>query len=96
MMATDNPSQVAADCGTVVQRRASRDKSERREALRATRFDASDLASQQRICRELQEQAFRDTPDWPLGQYRQPAAFRRELQGFIRAPVPLAWGVRRG
>ncbi|SDC83203.1 hypothetical protein [Belnapia rosea] len=70
MMTTDNPSQVAADCGTVVQRRGSGEKSELREALRATRFDASDLAPQQRIC--------------------------RELQGFIRAPALLAWGVRRG
>ncbi|MDO9708723.1 ABC transporter substrate-binding protein [Paracraurococcus lichenis] len=156
LMATDNPSQVAAgnviydmlkklglnaelvatDWGTVVQRRASREpvekggwslfisnitgadtlspatnhvmrssglegtwfgwpRSERLEALRSAWFAAPDLAAQQRICRETQEQAFEDAPYYPLGQYRQPAAFRRELQGFIRAPVPLAWGVRR-
>ncbi len=70
--------------------------SARLEALRTAWFEAPDLATQQRICRETQEQAFEDTPYWPLGHYRQPAAFRRELTGLVRAPVPLAWGVGRG
>ncbi|MFZ4408924.1 MAG: ABC transporter substrate-binding protein [Paracraurococcus sp.] len=157
LMATDNPSQVAAgkvvhdllkrlgvnaelvatDWGTVVQRRASREPVEkggwslfisnitgadtlnpaanhvlrasglsgtwfgwpgspRIEALREAWFAAPDLAAQQAICREIQEQAFEDTPYWPLGHYRQPAAYRKELTGFVRAPAPLAWGVRRG
>jgi peptide/nickel transport system substrate-binding protein len=70
-------------------------KSDRLEALRNAWFEAPDLPAQQRIARETQEEAFEDVPYWPLGHYRQPAAFRKELQGFIRAPVPLAWGVKR-
>ncbi len=157
LMATDNPSQVAAgnvihdvlrrlglnaelvatDWGTVVQRRASREPvdkggwslfisnitgadtlnpasnhvmrssglnatwfgwptSERLEKLRSDWFEAPDLAAQQVIARATQEQAVQDVPYWPLGHYRQPAAFRRDLSGFVHAPVPLAWGVKRG
>jgi peptide/nickel transport system substrate-binding protein len=70
--------------------------SEKLEQLRKAWFEAPDLTAQKEIAAETQRQAFDDVPYWPLGHYRQPAAWRRELQGFVRAPVPLAWGVRRG
>jgi len=63
------------------------------ERLRAAWFEAPDLASQQRICRELQVQAWKDVPYIPLGQFRTQAAWRREITGLSKG-FPLFWNVK--
>jgi peptide/nickel transport system substrate-binding protein len=69
--------------------------SARIEAGRTAWFDAPDLETQQRITTDLQRHAFEDVPYYPLGQYRQPVAFRRGMAGHLRAPVPLLWNITK-
>lgn len=69
--------------------------SARMEASRAAWFDAPDLATQQRIAAEMQGQAFEDIPYYPLGQYKQPTAYRRGMTGFVQAPIPVLWNVAK-
>ncbi|HWX47113.1 MAG TPA: ABC transporter substrate-binding protein [Roseomonas sp.] len=64
------------------------------ERLRAAWYEAPDLATQQRICRELQLQAWKDVPYIPLGQFRPQAAWRKEITGLSKG-FPLFWNVRR-
>jgi len=69
--------------------------SRRLEALRDDWFDASDLASQQTICRAIQRVVWEDVPYIPLGQWFTPTATRADLGGIVRAPFPVFWGVER-
>ena len=66
-----------------------------RQALRAAWLDAGDEVERKRIAAEVQAEAFETVPFMPLGQYFQPAAFRSDLTGFVRAPFSVFWGVRR-
>jgi peptide/nickel transport system substrate-binding protein len=67
-----------------------------REALRAAWLDAPDEAERKRIAEQVQVEAFKSVPFIPVGQYFQPAAFRSDLSGFVRAPFSVFWGVKRG
>jgi peptide/nickel transport system substrate-binding protein len=67
---------------------------ERLEALRQDWFATSDLAAQQRIGRDIQQEAWRFVPYIPLGQYFQPTAYRRDLAG-LREGFPQFYTVRR-
>ena len=58
-------------------------------------FSAGSPAEAGAVGREIQEAAFREVPHYPLGQFRQPYAFRREITGMVRAPIPVQWNVRR-
>jgi peptide/nickel transport system substrate-binding protein len=69
-------------------------ESPRIEALRDAWFAAPDLAAQQRICADLQRQAFIDVPYIPLGQYFQATAYRDDLQGVLKG-LPIFWNVHR-
>jgi peptide/nickel transport system substrate-binding protein len=62
--------------------------------LRNQWFDAPDLASQKRICAEIQAQAFMDLPYLPLGTTFAPTAYRSDLAGVMDGQ-PLFWNVRR-
>jgi peptide/nickel transport system substrate-binding protein len=64
------------------------------EALRSAWFDATDLETQKKICREIQQQVFIDVPYIPLGQYFQPIAYRRNIVG-IDEGFPVFWGISR-
>jgi len=64
------------------------------EALREAWFDAPDLAAQQHICRQMQEQFWQNPSYVPLGMYDQPAAFHSYLQD-VRDGWPQFYGVRR-
>ena len=58
-------------------------------------FAASDLAAQQAIARRMQEVALtQDVPYIPLGQFFQPAAYRRNVTGLLKGP-PVFFGARR-
>ncbi len=58
-------------------------------------FGAANQAEAQVIARAIQEAAFRDVPYYPLGQFRQPYAFRRDITGMVRGPIPVLWNVAR-
>ncbi len=65
------------------------------EALRDQFLAESDLAAQQRIAAEIQEQAFVDVPFLPLGEFIQPTTQRRDLVDTLNG-LSLFWNVRRG
>ena len=68
---------------------------EKLEALRLKWLDTSDLAAQQAISRQIQEQAFDSLPFIPLGQWSIPAAYSGKLTGIIHSPFTLFWNVKR-
>jgi peptide/nickel transport system substrate-binding protein len=65
------------------------------EELREAWFQAPDEAAQQAICRDIQLEAMREVPFYPLGQYMQPTAFRSDIRGVVDG-FPTFWNVRRG
>jgi peptide/nickel transport system substrate-binding protein len=65
------------------------------EALRLKWLDTGDLAGQQAIARQIQEEAFVSLPFIPLGQWYNPAAYSDKLSGIIHSPFTLFWNVRR-
>ena len=65
------------------------------EGLRTAFLASTDPAEQRRLAQELQTRAFASVPFVPLGQLRQPTAFRRSVQGIITAPVPFFWDVTK-
>ena len=64
------------------------------EELRTSWLNAPDTAAQQRLAAELQAQAFQDVPYFPLGQYFQATAYRRDITG-INSGFASFWNVRR-
>jgi peptide/nickel transport system substrate-binding protein len=64
------------------------------EALRTEWLAAPDAASQKRIAAQIQAQAFLDVPFMPLGQFFQPTAQSRTLEGTLSG-MTLFWNVRR-
>jgi peptide/nickel transport system substrate-binding protein len=64
------------------------------EALRDAWFDAEDLAGQQAISRQMQEEYFQAVPYVALGMYDSPTAFYSYLQD-VRDGFPQFYGVRR-
>jgi len=69
---------------------------EKLEALRLKWLDTADLAQQQAIARQIQEQAFVSLPFIPLGQYHARAAFRSYLTGVVDAPIAFLWNIEKG
>lgn len=68
---------------------------DKREALRVDWFNAPDIASQKKICEQIQLEAFDSMPFMPYGQLFYPTAFRKTLTDFVRSPQIVFWGVRR-
>ena len=66
----------------------------KQQALLTSWFAAPDLASQQTICRQLQEGFFQDPSFGPLGMYFVPTAFKTSLTG-VPDGFPLFYGVKR-
>ena len=64
------------------------------EALREAWFDAPDLAAQQKICREMQEEFWQNPSYVPLGLWYQPTGFKSDLVD-VRDGWPQFYGVRR-
>ena len=62
-------------------------------ALRAEWLAAPSLAEQQRICRSMQTAAFDEVPFYPIGQYKQPTAYRTRLSGILNGTATF-WNVR--
>ena len=68
----------------------------RLEELRQQWLDAPDVATQKKLCEEIQKQALIDVPYIPLGQFFLPTAYRRTLKGVIDSPIPFFWNVEKG
>ncbi len=66
------------------------------EAMRDRWIDSSDEAELRRLDREIQARAFEVVPFMPLGQYLPPSAWRRNLRGILKGPVPVFWNVEKG
>ena len=64
------------------------------ERLRNAWFDAPDVATQKKLCDDLQRQVFTDVPYIPLGQYLQATAYRDTLTG-VNNGFAMFWNVRR-
>ncbi len=48
-----------------------------------------------RIAADIQRLAYENAPAIMLGQYSQPPAYRRNLQGVIEGGIPVFWNIRR-
>lgn len=68
--------------------------SPRLEELRWQWLNSSDVAEQQRICREMQVQAFQDVPYYPLGVFYPATAYRKSLADVLDG-YSLFYNVRR-
>jgi peptide/nickel transport system substrate-binding protein len=66
------------------------------ERLRDTWMDSTDEAEMRRLDRQIQARAFETVPFIPLGQYLPPAAWRSNLRGVLKGPVPVFWNVEKG
>ena len=66
------------------------------ETLREQWIDATDPAEQKRIAEDIQREAFEFVPYVPLGQYMQATAWRANLTGLLKGPVPVFWNVQKG
>jgi peptide/nickel transport system substrate-binding protein len=71
------------------------DARRQRLSLRAAWLDAPNKADRTRIAEQVQIEFFKFVPFIPVGQYFQPATFRSDLSGFVRAPFSVFWGVKR-
>ena len=65
------------------------------EELRAAWFLAPDEATQKKIAQDFQKQAFDSVPYIPTGQFILPTAYRKNIAGFIIAPVTFLWNVEK-
>ena len=65
------------------------------EALRETWLDSTDPAQQKKLAAQIQEVAFTEAMYVPLGQYFQSAAWRTNITGHLKGPVPLFWNVSK-
>jgi peptide/nickel transport system substrate-binding protein len=64
------------------------------EELRWQWLESSNLSEQQKICRQMQVQAFQDVPYYPLGVYYPATAYRNSLTGVLDG-YSLFYNVRR-
>ena len=64
------------------------------ETLRDEWFRAPDEAAQKAICQDIQREAMREVPYYPMGQYLQPTSFRSNLSG-IQDGFATFWNVRK-
>jgi peptide/nickel transport system substrate-binding protein len=64
------------------------------EALRQTWFDAQDIATQKKICDEMQVEFWQNPSYVPLGMYFQPTAFHSYLTD-VRDGWPQFYGLKK-
>ncbi|WP_338662562.1 ABC transporter substrate-binding protein [Pararoseomonas sp. SCSIO 73927] len=67
----------------------------RLEELRNSWFDAADEAAQKAITRDMQLEAMKEVPFYPLGQHLQPTAWRTDITGVLPGFATF-WNVKRG
>ena len=65
------------------------------EAMRDTWMEIQDPTERRRLDAEIQRSAFENVPFIPLGQYLPPAAWRNNLTGLLKGPVPVFWNISK-
>ncbi len=65
------------------------------EQLHDAWMDATDPAERKKLATALQDEVFTEVPYVPLGQYFQSAAWRKNVSGFLKGPVPIFWNVTK-
>ena len=65
------------------------------EAMRDTWMEIQDPTERRRLDAEIQRSAFENVPFIPLGQYLPPAAWRSNLTGLLKGPVPVFWNISK-
>ena len=68
-------------------------ENERIEELRDAFAQETDLEKQRQIVEELQQELYDFVPYIPTGQYYQPTAYRDNVTGVLKAPVPFFWNI---
>ncbi len=68
-------------------------RSEGMEALRSQWLQAPDLAAQQGLARGIQDLVWENVPFLPLGEYKQPTAYRTAITGVLDGTA-VFWNVR--
>ncbi len=68
-------------------------RSEAMEALRNQWLASPDLAGQQGLARDIQALAWQEVPFLPLGEYKQPTAYRNSIAGVLDGTA-VFWNVR--
>jgi peptide/nickel transport system substrate-binding protein len=63
------------------------------EKLRDAFVRSTDPAKQKEIATEIQKRAYDDVMWIPTGIYYQPSAWRTNLSGVLKAPVPFFWNI---
>src|SRR5256885_2717595 len=66
---------------------------EKLEKLRDEFAREIDPAKQKAIADAVQLRVIEFTPEIPVGEYVQPAAMRKNVKGFLIAPVPVLWNI---
>ncbi len=65
------------------------------ERLRADFINAADLDAQKKLAAEAQKRAIEVSTHVPLGEFLQPIATRKEVDGVMLAPVPVFWNITK-
>ena len=65
------------------------------EALHDSWMDSTDPAERKKLATALQDEVFTEAPYVPLGQYFLSSAWRKNLTGFLKGPVPIFWNVAK-
>ena len=63
------------------------------EKLRDDFARETDPAKQKAIAEAVQLRSIEMTPEIPVGEYVQPVAMRKNVKGFLIAPVPVFWNI---
>ncbi|MCO6416997.1 ABC transporter substrate-binding protein [Siccirubricoccus sp. KC 17139] len=66
------------------------------ERMRDAWMDSTDEAELRRLDQAIQARSFETVPFIPLGQYFPPSAWRSNLKGLLKGPVPVFWNVEKG
>ncbi|MNI30479.1 hypothetical protein D3C73_843270 [compost metagenome] len=64
------------------------------EALRTQWIETADAGEQVRIADDIQKLSFEEVPYYPIGQYKQPALHRADIEGIMKG-TSVFWNVRR-
>ena len=55
----------------------------------------TDAAEQKKIAADIQKRAYDDVMWIPAGIYYQPSAWRTNVTGVLKAPVPFFWNMEK-
>ncbi len=65
------------------------------ETLRDAWIDSTDEAEKKKLAEQIQTEALDFVTLIPLGQYMQSTAWRSNLKGLLKGPVPVFWNISR-